>query len=69
MEQFAQAYHKARKSARLTQQDICSILKIPTRTQQEWEAGDRTPPEYVQILVIDKLQSLTPAEIKTPETK
>ena len=28
------------------------------RTIQSWEAGDREPPEYVQILVLEKLEQL-----------
>lgn len=33
-------------------------LSIPIRTIQDWEAGRRTPPEYVEKLVIAELERL-----------
>ena len=29
---------------------------VPLRTVEQWEAGNRTPPEHVQKLVLDRLQ-------------
>lgn len=49
---------KARKEASLTQAKMNQIMKVPLRTIQSWEAGDREPPEYVQILVLEKLEQL-----------
>lgn len=49
---------KARKEANLTQAKMNQIMKVPLRTIQSWEAGDREPPEYVQILVLEKLEQL-----------
>lgn len=69
MQDFATEYRSARKAAGLSQETITEILKIPTRTQQHWESGERLPPEYVQILLLDKLQQLTPAKITIPEPK
>lgn len=46
---------EARKKAGLTQGKMRDLMKIPLRTIQSWEAGDREPPEYVQILVLEKL--------------
>lgn len=47
-----------RKAAGLTQQQMSDIFKIPKRTIESWEGGKRTPPEYVKILVCEKLQRL-----------
>lgn len=69
MESFATEYRNARRAAGLSQETITEILKIPTRTQQHWESGERLPPEYVQILLLDKLQQLTPAIITVPQPK
>lgn len=54
-------FKKARNAAGLTQQQMSDIFKIPKRTIENWESGQRTPPEYVKILVIEKLQSLSAA--------
>lgn len=48
----------ARKSAGLTQAKMNQLMKVPMRTIQSWEAGDRIPPEYVQILVLEKLEQI-----------
>jgi hypothetical protein len=33
-------------------------MLIPFRTIQQWEGGQRTPPEYVQRFVLNELESL-----------
>lgn len=48
----------ARKAAGLTQAKMNQLMKVPVRTIQNWEAGDRIPPEYVQILVLEKLEQI-----------
>ena len=50
---------EARQNAGLTQKAMAEMLKIPIRTISDWERGLRTPPEYVKLLVIEKLQSLS----------
>lgn len=47
-----------RKAAGLTQAKMNQLMKVPMRTIQSWEAGDRIPPEYVQILVLEKLDQI-----------
>lgn len=42
----------ARHFANLTQQQVFENWGIPVRTIEAWEAGDRTPPEYVERLLI-----------------
>lgn len=40
------------------QTDITELMHIPRRTVQDWEAGEYEPPEYVQLLVAEKMRSL-----------
>lgn len=58
MENFAEKLREARKAAGLTQQRMADLMLIPKRSIENWEAGDRTPPPYVQRFVLNELQSL-----------
>lgn len=49
---------EARLKANLTQENMAKKMSIPIRTIQDWEAGRRTPPEYVERLVIAELERL-----------
>ena len=49
---------EARLAAGLTQKAMSEMLGIPKRTIEEWEAGKRTPPTYVEKLVVEKLESI-----------
>lgn len=42
----------ARKVAGLTQLQVKELLGIPTRTQQDWEAGKRNPAPWLEEMVI-----------------
>lgn len=46
---------ESRISAGLTQKQMSDLLEIPLRTIEEWEAGRRKPPTYVEKLIVDKL--------------
>ena len=48
----------ARNTMKLTQNEMHLITKIPKRTIEDWEAGKRTPPVWVQELVIEKMLTL-----------
>jgi DNA-binding transcriptional regulator YiaG len=52
---FAEKLKIARKAARLSQKAMAASLAIPSRTIEEWEAGRRIPPEYVQRLLLMEL--------------
>jgi len=39
-----------------TQQQFSEYFDIPKRTIQSWEAGTRTPPEYIYELIVYKLR-------------
>jgi DNA-binding transcriptional regulator YiaG len=49
---------EARIAANLTQQQMSDLLGIPKRTIEDWESGTRKPPEYVERLVVEKLNSI-----------
>lgn len=49
---------EARKAAGLSQAEMAKLLDIPKRTIENWEAGTRKPPVYVQKLIIEKLQQM-----------
>lgn len=46
---------EARIKAGLTQQRMSEVFEIPKRTIENWEAGTRTPPTYVEKLVVREL--------------
>lgn len=49
---------EARIAAGLTQDAMAEKLGIPKRTIQDWEAGRRIPPEYVERLVVAELERI-----------
>jgi transcriptional regulator with XRE-family HTH domain len=58
METFAEKLKAARTAAGLTQHSMADRMLIPFRTIQQWEGGQRTPPEYVQRFVLNELEGL-----------
>ena len=58
MDNFAQTLREARINAELTQQGMSDLMDIPKRTIEEWERGNRIPPNYVQRFVLNELNSL-----------
>ena len=40
-----------RRISGLNQQSFSGKYKIPRRTLEDWESGNRTPPEYVILLL------------------
>lgn len=49
---------EARKAAKLTQKQMSDLFEIPQRTIEDWDAGKRTPPPYVEKLIIEKLERI-----------
>ena len=43
---------EARKTLGLTQLKVRDILGIPTRTQQGWELGERSPAPWLEDMII-----------------
>lgn len=50
---------EARISAGLTQAAMSEKLGIPKRTIEEWENNRRTPPDYVEKLIIAELERIS----------
>lgn len=50
---------EARLNAGLTQAKMSEVFKIPKRTIENWETGNRKPPEWAEILVIEKLKNIS----------
>ncbi len=50
---FSEILKASRKDAGLTQRTLAEEAKIPRRTIEDWEADRRTPPDYVQHLLLE----------------
>ena len=50
---------EAREQAGLSRAEMSRLFEIPVRTLEEWDAGRRTPPPYVEKLIIEKLQTIS----------
>ena len=46
---------ETRKKVGLSQVEAEKYIGVPHRTWQDWELGKRTPPDYVERLIIEKL--------------
>ncbi len=55
---FAEKLKAKRKAAGLTQKAMSERMEIPKRTIEDWEGGRMTPPEYVQRLVLNEIESI-----------
>lgn len=58
---FAEEFKKIRASMDMSQNEISTHLGVPKRTWQDWEHGQRTPPQYVlewikRILEYEKME-------------
>lgn len=49
---------ETRVSLGLTQKQVAEMLGIPKRTIENWEGGQRKCPDYVERLIIEKLQRM-----------
>lgn len=59
----------AREAARLTQAEVFEVLHIPMRTLQDWENDRRTPPEWAELLIIEKLEQIKEKKTMTYEVR
>lgn len=46
---------KAREEMGYTQRELSEALNIPLRTIEKWESGERTPADYVEKMVLERL--------------
>ncbi|MEG1501980.1 MAG: helix-turn-helix transcriptional regulator [Synergistaceae bacterium] len=56
MEEKNTPIKQARLEAGLTQQALADWLKIPKRTIENWEGEKRTPPEWAELLIVEKIK-------------
>ena len=59
----------AREAAGLTQAEVYEVLHIPMRTLQDWENDRRTPPEWAELLIIEKLEQIKEKKTMTYEVQ
>ena len=59
----------AREAAGLTQAEVYEVLRIPMRTLQDWENERRTPPEWAERLIIEKLEQIKEKKTMTYEVR
>jgi transcriptional regulator with XRE-family HTH domain len=52
---FAERLRDIRTRAGWSRAKMFDRVGVPQRTIEDWEASKRTPPEYVQKLVIDRM--------------
>ena len=48
---IAKTIKKLRESTGMSRKDFSEHTGIPVRTLEDWEAGRRTPPEYIPRLI------------------
>lgn len=56
MKTFAEKLRTIRTEAGWKRPKMVERVGVPLRTIEDWEAGKANPPEYVQNLVLDRLQ-------------
>ena len=49
---------EARKTLGLTQLKVRDLLGIPTRTQQGWELGERSPAPWLEDMIIREYERI-----------
>ena len=47
---------EAREAKGMSRVELSRWLGIPIRTLESWDAGVRTPPEWVKRLIIEKIE-------------
>lgn len=52
------AIKEHRQKAGLTQKQFSEIFKIPLDVVKSWDSERRKPPEWAEILLIEKLKSM-----------
>ena len=60
MENKLSPIRQARLKAGLTQQELSDWLKIPKRTIENWEGAKRNPPEWAELLILEKIERDAP---------
>lgn len=58
MNNFSEEFKQLRQQLGLAQSKLGELLGISRNTIRNWELGIRTPPTYVQNLLLDKLKNM-----------
>ena len=53
---IAKSIKELRESTGMSRKDFSEHTGIPVRTLEDWEAGRRTPPEYIPKLIAYQLK-------------
>ena len=53
---IAKSIKELRESTGMSRKDFSEHTGIPVRTLEDWEAGRRTPPEYISRLIAYQLK-------------
>ena len=53
---IAKSIKELRESTGMSRKDFSEHTGIPVRTLEDWEAGRRTPPEYIPRLITYQLK-------------
>ena len=51
-------FKEARLAAGITRAAMSDLMKIPLRTLENWESGNRIPPKYVERWVLKELKEI-----------
>lgn len=57
MERLNNPIRLAREKAGMTIKQVAELLEAPYRTVQEWNAGRRMPPKWIQRLIVEKIET------------
>ena len=60
---------KARRKTTLSMKEAAQLIGVPLRTWENWELGYRTPPDYVEKLIVEKILTFKKKEYKTRGNK
>lgn len=60
---FSDRLKHTRKIKNLSQRDVIAYLGIPEKTYSAWERGKRTPPIYIQEIIINIIGDINSKKI------
>lgn len=55
---WQEQFKTARLAAGLSQAKLSTLLSIPRRSIENWECGVNEPPQWVQTLLLEKLETI-----------
>lgn len=53
---------EAREAKGISRVELSRRLGIPKRTLENWDAGSRRPPEWVERLIVEKIENMDKEE-------